>query len=579
MDLGANEWMTFWKVTFPLILPGIMAAALLAFSLSIDDFVITNFTAGQTQTFPMYIYGSYRIGIPVQVNVIGTIIFLIAVGAVLLSDVPPAAGPGPLTDDLRRRDRRAARVNAPPSRGARHGRHDRHPGPRRARRGAAPRPLRRPRRLGPDHEPPASTAARARWLITTRRRALPRLHRRGSASRTPATLTRGSWRRSRPRRRSSSTASRTSSTTSPACGSTTGCAHRAPGRPVAGVPVELRRRGGRGRGQARPRRDRAARRSSCFRDGYPRPDGPDDGADDREGRLPRRLRAAARAPSTTRPTRTATALPAARTRPTPVHLRLGGPARPHLPPADLPRAGGRGHRRAGPRRGRLRRPAAGLPAAPPRDHPRARHPARRRRGPDRLRADRRAVRGPPLGRRAGHPRHGQGDRVRPAAVGDPRPRRAAWRRGGPAPTAARTAATSSPARRPTRPSTSSRTRASWRTPGSAARSSSPGSARSRRGTRPSATSAASGSWLALEFVKPGEGDGRVPDPELAKTRPGGGARSEADRPDGRLVRQRRPDHPAARHDGRRGRPRARDPRGERRGRDGASVIRGAARGA
>ncbi len=79
-DLYANEWQTFWKVTFPLILPGIMAAALLAFSLSIDDFVITNFTAGKTQTFPMYIYAKSRIGIPVQVNVIGTAIFLIAVG-------------------------------------------------------------------------------------------------------------------------------------------------------------------------------------------------------------------------------------------------------------------------------------------------------------------------------------------------------------------------------------------------------------------------------------------------------------------------------------------------------------------
>ena len=52
MDLGANEWTTFWKVTFPLILPGIMAAALLAFSLSIDDYVITNFTAGQTTDLP-----------------------------------------------------------------------------------------------------------------------------------------------------------------------------------------------------------------------------------------------------------------------------------------------------------------------------------------------------------------------------------------------------------------------------------------------------------------------------------------------------------------------------------------------
>ncbi|HEY5630077.1 MAG TPA: ABC transporter permease [Candidatus Limnocylindrales bacterium] len=84
-DLYANEWDTFWKVTFPLILPGIIAAALLAFSLSIDDFVITNFTAGGTQTFPMFIYAKSRIGIPVQVNVIGTCIFLIAVGGVALT--------------------------------------------------------------------------------------------------------------------------------------------------------------------------------------------------------------------------------------------------------------------------------------------------------------------------------------------------------------------------------------------------------------------------------------------------------------------------------------------------------------
>jgi spermidine/putrescine transport system permease protein len=87
MDLGANEWTTFWKVTFPLILPGVMAAALLAFSLSIDDYVITSFTSGQTQTFPLYIYGSQLRGIPVQVNVIGTIIFVVAVGLVLLTTV------------------------------------------------------------------------------------------------------------------------------------------------------------------------------------------------------------------------------------------------------------------------------------------------------------------------------------------------------------------------------------------------------------------------------------------------------------------------------------------------------------
>ena len=85
MDLGANEWTTFWKVTFPLILPGIIAAALLAFSLSIDDYVVTAFTSGQTETFPLFIYGSQLRGIPVQVNVIGTIIFVSAVLLVLLT--------------------------------------------------------------------------------------------------------------------------------------------------------------------------------------------------------------------------------------------------------------------------------------------------------------------------------------------------------------------------------------------------------------------------------------------------------------------------------------------------------------
>jgi len=87
MDLYANEVQTFWRVTFPLILPGIIAAALLAFSLSIDDFVVTNFTSGNAQTFPMFIYAKNRVGVPVQVNVIGTIIFLVAVGAVLLTTV------------------------------------------------------------------------------------------------------------------------------------------------------------------------------------------------------------------------------------------------------------------------------------------------------------------------------------------------------------------------------------------------------------------------------------------------------------------------------------------------------------
>ncbi|MEW5989876.1 MAG: ABC transporter permease [Chloroflexota bacterium] len=82
MDLGANEWTTFWKVTFPLIRPGIVAAALLAFSLSIDDFIVTNFTSGLVNTFPVWVWGTIRNNLPPQVHVIGTAIFLIAVGGV-----------------------------------------------------------------------------------------------------------------------------------------------------------------------------------------------------------------------------------------------------------------------------------------------------------------------------------------------------------------------------------------------------------------------------------------------------------------------------------------------------------------
>jgi spermidine/putrescine transport system permease protein len=87
MDLGANELMTFWKVTLPLIFPGIMAAALLAFSLSIDDFVITNFVSGRENTFPIWVYSIQRNALPVQINVIGSIIFLGAIGLVALSSL------------------------------------------------------------------------------------------------------------------------------------------------------------------------------------------------------------------------------------------------------------------------------------------------------------------------------------------------------------------------------------------------------------------------------------------------------------------------------------------------------------
>jgi spermidine/putrescine transport system permease protein len=87
MDLGANEWTTFWKVTFPLILPGILAAALLAFSLSIDDFIITQFTSGTEQTFPVWVWASIRNNLPPQIHVIGTMVFVAAVGLVAVNTI------------------------------------------------------------------------------------------------------------------------------------------------------------------------------------------------------------------------------------------------------------------------------------------------------------------------------------------------------------------------------------------------------------------------------------------------------------------------------------------------------------
>ena len=84
-DLGANEWTAFRKVTLPLIAPGVAAAALLAFALSIDDFVITNFTAGQTSTFPLYIFGAARQGVPPQVNVLATLLLVVVLGLMALN--------------------------------------------------------------------------------------------------------------------------------------------------------------------------------------------------------------------------------------------------------------------------------------------------------------------------------------------------------------------------------------------------------------------------------------------------------------------------------------------------------------
>jgi len=84
-DLGANAFQTFVRVTLPLIMPGVLAASLLAFALSIDDFVITNFNAGATVTFPLFIWGAARVAIPPQINVIAAMIFLVTVAAMLLT--------------------------------------------------------------------------------------------------------------------------------------------------------------------------------------------------------------------------------------------------------------------------------------------------------------------------------------------------------------------------------------------------------------------------------------------------------------------------------------------------------------
>jgi spermidine/putrescine transport system permease protein len=75
-DLGATPLTTFMLVTLPIIFPGVLAGALLAFALCLDDYVITSFVSGNTQTFPLWVYGATRLGVPPQVNVIGTFIFL-----------------------------------------------------------------------------------------------------------------------------------------------------------------------------------------------------------------------------------------------------------------------------------------------------------------------------------------------------------------------------------------------------------------------------------------------------------------------------------------------------------------------
>jgi len=84
-DLGATPFQTFRLITLPLIMPGVVAASLLAFALSIDDFVITNFNAGSTVTFPLFIWGAARVAVPPQIYVIASMIFLFTLAMMLLT--------------------------------------------------------------------------------------------------------------------------------------------------------------------------------------------------------------------------------------------------------------------------------------------------------------------------------------------------------------------------------------------------------------------------------------------------------------------------------------------------------------
>jgi spermidine/putrescine transport system permease protein len=85
MDLGASPLRTFWKITFPLILPGILAAALLSFALSMDDYIITDFTKGEFTTFPIQVNNAFRVSFPPQVNVLATIVLIVSVLLLVLT--------------------------------------------------------------------------------------------------------------------------------------------------------------------------------------------------------------------------------------------------------------------------------------------------------------------------------------------------------------------------------------------------------------------------------------------------------------------------------------------------------------
>ncbi len=86
LDLGANEWRAFWRITLPLIAPGVLSGALLAFTLSLDDFVITFFTAGVgTTTLPVFVYGMIKTSVTPEINAISTLMLVASLGIVLTS--------------------------------------------------------------------------------------------------------------------------------------------------------------------------------------------------------------------------------------------------------------------------------------------------------------------------------------------------------------------------------------------------------------------------------------------------------------------------------------------------------------
>ena len=86
-DLYANRTQTFLRITLPLIMPGVVGAAMLSFSLSFDDFIITNFNSGSEVTFPMFVWGAAKKALPPQINVVGTAMLIVALALTIIGRV------------------------------------------------------------------------------------------------------------------------------------------------------------------------------------------------------------------------------------------------------------------------------------------------------------------------------------------------------------------------------------------------------------------------------------------------------------------------------------------------------------